>query len=626
MNRANVIGPPRCDLGADPRDERRVARGRRRGPCAGIAGVAGRVHGAPLPAPGRAGCPGPTSVWPPRTIGTGASAAGARQGLAATDRRSVRGAAGPRRSGPPRRASAARRRRAGGRAGRGCRQRRVAELGRQRAERRRAVAVEQRAKHGRRRPRRRGAPRGRCAVPQAALLDQRPHPAAVRSLEPGQPAAPTSGRRRAARRARSRGDRARRRRDAVVTGRVVDVRRTRRPSTAAPAAAARGRAARRCRRQAATRRRSRDRGRRRAPPASAAGRCRTAGPAGRRGRRRRRSRRRPPSSGCSRARPAASSRGGRDERPPVRAGRERDRAGAEHDEPAWPDGSPTNSRSRAPNGRPSGGPGHDPDVAGPPRSERRRRCRSASDTRGPPRPTQLESARARRRLRVQDETATSARAESSEREAGTGQDAFGRTSGSGRTSATRPARSRPAIRALAALPGARLRGVSRLYATAPVGVVDQPEFRNAVGALDVPRGPDPATGAVALLVALKGLERAFGRRERERWGPRELDLDLLVFGRHRIAVERPPEAALDDPATSRPTSSSRTGSPGSGCSSWRRWRISRPRLVPPGWRETVEYGSPPPRGRRRPQMRSGRSRPGTVDAWAVLPAAGQPPS
>jgi 2-amino-4-hydroxy-6-hydroxymethyldihydropteridine diphosphokinase len=104
------------------------------------------------------------------------------------------------------------------------------------------------------------------------------------------------------------------------------------------------------------------------------------------------------------------------------------------------------------------------------------------------------------------------------------------------------------VRALAALPGAHLAGVSRLYATAPVGVVDQPEFRNAAVALDVPVGPDPATGALALLVALKGLERAFGRRERERWGPRELDLDLLVYGRHALRVERPPAARGRDPA------------------------------------------------------------------------------
>lgn len=97
------------------------------------------------------------------------------------------------------------------------------------------------------------------------------------------------------------------------------------------------------------------------------------------------------------------------------------------------------------------------------------------------------------------------------------------------------------IRALAALPGVRLREVSRLYATEPVGVVAQPAFRNAVVALDVPAGPDPATGATALLIALKQVERAFGRQDRERWGPRELDLDLLVFGRARLSIDRPPD-------------------------------------------------------------------------------------
>ena len=79
----------------------------------------------------------------------------------------------------------------------------------------------------------------------------------------------------------------------------------------------------------------------------------------------------------------------------------------------------------------------------------------------------------------------------------------------------------------------------------PVGVTVQPEFRNAAVALDVPGGPDPVTGALALLVALKGLERAFGRREGPRWGPRALDLDMLVFGRHAIHAERrAPTASL----------------------------------------------------------------------------------
>ncbi len=104
------------------------------------------------------------------------------------------------------------------------------------------------------------------------------------------------------------------------------------------------------------------------------------------------------------------------------------------------------------------------------------------------------------------------------------------------------------IHALAALPGVRLVGASRLYATTPAGITNQPEFRNAVVALDVPAGPDPATGALALLFALKAFERAFGRQARERWGPRELDLDLLVFGRHVIRVERPLAARSDDHA------------------------------------------------------------------------------
>jgi 2-amino-4-hydroxy-6-hydroxymethyldihydropteridine diphosphokinase len=146
-----------------------------------------------------------------------------------------------------------------------------------------------------------------------------------------------------------------------------------------------------------------------------------------------------------------------------------------------------------------------------------------------------------------------------------------------------------AVRALATLPGVRLRGVSRLYATTPVGVEDQPDFRNAVVALDVPAGPDPATGALALLVALKGLERAFGRRARERWGPRELDLDLLVFGRGMLSVERPPEGVSLD-----------RGKAGRLLEVPHREAAERlfvlapladlaPGLVPPGWAHTVDW-------------------------------------
>jgi 2-amino-4-hydroxy-6-hydroxymethyldihydropteridine diphosphokinase len=149
-----------------------------------------------------------------------------------------------------------------------------------------------------------------------------------------------------------------------------------------------------------------------------------------------------------------------------------------------------------------------------------------------------------------------------------------------------------AVRAVAALPGARLVGVSRLYDTAPVGVAEQPPFRNAVVAVDVPRGPDPETGALALLAALKSIERAFGRRPRKRWGPRELDLDLLVFGRHAIAVDRPPEArSIDAPVD--PEKEVRLLEVPHRESAARLFVLApladlAPRLVPPGWHETVE--------------------------------------
>ena len=149
-----------------------------------------------------------------------------------------------------------------------------------------------------------------------------------------------------------------------------------------------------------------------------------------------------------------------------------------------------------------------------------------------------------------------------------------------------------AVRSLAELSGSRLRGVSRLYATEPVGVVDQPEFRNAVAALDVPAGSDPATGAIALLTGLKGLERSYGRRERGRWGPRELDLDVLVFGRARLAIERSPEAQSLDADTD-PLAAGKllvVPHPSAGERLFVLAPLAdlAPRLVPPGWGRSVE--------------------------------------
>jgi 2-amino-4-hydroxy-6-hydroxymethyldihydropteridine diphosphokinase len=72
---------------------------------------------------------------------------------------------------------------------------------------------------------------------------------------------------------------------------------------------------------------------------------------------------------------------------------------------------------------------------------------------------------------------------------------------------------------------------SGLYRTKPWGVIDQPDFMNAVVALDTQLDPR------ALLAALKALERRFGRTPTYRWGPRVLDLDILTYGGRRIEEE-----------------------------------------------------------------------------------------
>jgi 2-amino-4-hydroxy-6-hydroxymethyldihydropteridine diphosphokinase len=145
-----------------------------------------------------------------------------------------------------------------------------------------------------------------------------------------------------------------------------------------------------------------------------------------------------------------------------------------------------------------------------------------------------------------------------------------------------------AVRALAVLPDVRLAGVSSLYLTRPVGVRDQPDFHNAVSALDVPSTLDPEIGALALLIALKQIESAFGRQQRQRWGPREVDLDLLIFGRHRVHVERPdparsPDAGMVGPQwleVPHPSAQERLFvlAPLADLVPW---------LVPPGWPATV---------------------------------------
>jgi 2-amino-4-hydroxy-6-hydroxymethyldihydropteridine diphosphokinase len=88
---------------------------------------------------------------------------------------------------------------------------------------------------------------------------------------------------------------------------------------------------------------------------------------------------------------------------------------------------------------------------------------------------------------------------------------------------------RAAIEALQRLPRTTFVRASRLYRTAPWGRADQPGFVNAAASLSTDLSPRE------LLDALLAIERAHGRtRDGERWGPRVIDLDILVYGDARI--------------------------------------------------------------------------------------------
>ena len=90
-----------------------------------------------------------------------------------------------------------------------------------------------------------------------------------------------------------------------------------------------------------------------------------------------------------------------------------------------------------------------------------------------------------------------------------------------------------AVTALGRLPATQLRAVSGLYRSAPLGPPDQPDYLNAVAALDT------QLQAETLLDHLQEIERAQGRvREGERWGARPLDLDILLFGNQIINTGR----------------------------------------------------------------------------------------
>ena len=89
-----------------------------------------------------------------------------------------------------------------------------------------------------------------------------------------------------------------------------------------------------------------------------------------------------------------------------------------------------------------------------------------------------------------------------------------------------------AFQELAELEFCTLLNKSSLYSSAPVGPQDQPDFVNAVAELET------SLEAHALLDQLQGIEQAHQRIRERHWGPRTLDLDLLLYGSEQINTER----------------------------------------------------------------------------------------
>ncbi|EOF9297445.1 2-amino-4-hydroxy-6-hydroxymethyldihydropteridine diphosphokinase [Enterobacter bugandensis] len=90
-----------------------------------------------------------------------------------------------------------------------------------------------------------------------------------------------------------------------------------------------------------------------------------------------------------------------------------------------------------------------------------------------------------------------------------------------------------AVQALGEIPQSRIVAVSSFYRTPPLGPQDQPDYLNAAVVLDT------ALNAETLLDNTQRIELQQGRvRKAERWGPRTLDLDIMLFGDEVINTER----------------------------------------------------------------------------------------
>lgn len=95
------------------------------------------------------------------------------------------------------------------------------------------------------------------------------------------------------------------------------------------------------------------------------------------------------------------------------------------------------------------------------------------------------------------------------------------------------AQARNAIAALKQIPEIQVVTESSLYSSTPMGPQDQPDYINAVVAIDTSLSP------LALLDQTQAIELEHGRvRKAERWGPRTLDLDIILYGDRVYDCER----------------------------------------------------------------------------------------
>jgi 2-amino-4-hydroxy-6-hydroxymethyldihydropteridine diphosphokinase len=90
---------------------------------------------------------------------------------------------------------------------------------------------------------------------------------------------------------------------------------------------------------------------------------------------------------------------------------------------------------------------------------------------------------------------------------------------------------RRAVRLVGSIGRTRVVSVSSLYETEPVGYADQPDFINAAVEIETVLTPRE------LLCEIKGIERSMGRKKTFRFGPRVIDIDILLFG--NLTVDEP---------------------------------------------------------------------------------------